>query len=154
AGTRGRPAAEAARSVPISPAARERPFRRPGRAWRARSASAATLRSGTVTKSRGARTPGAAAHRQGSPEAPASSRTAPGEEPGDVEAVEACGIAADALRLLGLGHAGEDLRDDLPRLRERGLAVGVVGAPHHVVHADDVAQADADRVLLEAQDDV
>jgi len=32
--------------------------------------------------------------------------------------------------------------------------VGIVGAPHHVVDADHVAQADADRVLLEAQEDV
>ncbi len=32
--------------------------------------------------------------------------------------------------------------------------MGVVRAPHHVVHADDVPQTDADRVLLEAQHDV
>ena len=30
----------------------------------------------------------------------------------------------------------------------------IVRAPHHVVDADDVAQANADGVLLEAQDDI
>jgi hypothetical protein len=52
-----------------------------------------------------------------------------------------------ARALLG-GDVGQDLREDLPRLREGGLAVGIVGAPHHVVHADDVAEANADGVLL------
>src|SRR5215468_2732119 len=71
-----------------------------------------------------------------------------------VEPVDACGIAADDLRLLGLGHPREDFGQDLARLRERGLAVRIVRAPHHIVHADHVAQADANRVLLEAQHDV
>src|ERR1700719_3215262 len=52
-----------------------------------------------------------------------------------------------------------DLRQDLPRLGKRRLAVRIVRAPHHVVPhhvvgADDVAQANAGGVLLEAQDDV
>src|SRR5262245_12635469 len=71
-----------------------------------------------------------------------------------LEPVDARGIAADDLRLLVLGHPGQDLGQDLPRLRERGLAVRIVRAPHHVVDADHVAQANADRVLLEAQHDV
>jgi hypothetical protein len=37
---------------------------------------------------------------------------------------------------------------------KRRFAVRVVQAPHHVVDADDVTQANADRVLLEAQHDV
>ena len=52
------------------------------------------------------------------------------------------------------GTPGQDLRQDLPRLGKRRLAVRIVRAPHHVVDADDVAQANADGVLLEAQDDV
>src|SRR6266545_2683343 len=75
-------------------------------------------------------------------------------QPRQVEAVHARGVAAHDLRLLGRRHAGEDFRQDLLRPRERRLAVGIVGAPHHVVDADHVAQADPDRVLLEAQDDV
>ena len=75
-------------------------------------------------------------------------------EPRDVEGVHARGVAADDLRLLVVRHARQDLGQDLPGLGEGGLAVGVVGAPHHVVDADHVAQADADRVLLEAQEDV
>ena len=56
--------------------------------------------------------------------------------------------------LLVVRHAGEDLGQDLSRLGERRLAVGIVGAPHHVVHADHVPQANADGVLLEAEHDV
>ena len=37
---------------------------------------------------------------------------------------------------------------------EMSTAVRIVRAPHHAVDADDVAQANADGVLLEAQDDV
>src|SRR5690349_5218151 len=73
---------------------------------------------------------------------------------GDVEVVDTRGVAAHDLRLLVLRHARQDLGEDLARLRERGFAVRVVGAPHHVVDPDHVAQADADRVLLEAQHDV
>jgi hypothetical protein len=54
------------------------------------------------------------------------------------------------LGLLVIRHALQDRRQDLPRLGKRRLAVRIVGAPHHVVDADDVAQANADRVLLEA----
>jgi hypothetical protein len=46
-----------------------------------------------------------------------------------------------------LRHAGQDLRQDLPLLGKRRLAVRMVRAPHHVVDADDVAQANADGVL-------
>src|SRR5262245_52663720 len=70
------------------------------------------------------------------------------------ESVDTRSIAADDLRLLVLGHARQDLGQDLARLGERRLAVRIVRAPHHVVDADHVAQADADRVLLEAQDDI
>src|SRR5215813_8319704 len=71
-----------------------------------------------------------------------------------LEPIDARGRAANDLRLLVLGHARQDLGENLPRLRERGLAVRIVRAPHHVVDADHVAQTDADRVLLEAQHDV
>src|SRR5215813_2819125 len=71
-----------------------------------------------------------------------------------LEPVDARGIAPDDLRLLVVGHARQNLGEDLARLRERGLAVRIVRAPHHVVDADHVAQANADRVLLEAQHDV
>ena len=68
------------------------------------------------------------------------------------------GVAADDPRIVVRGrlglfvvrHALQDLRQDLARLGKRRLAVGIVRAPHHVVDADDVAQADADGVLLEA----
>src|SRR5262245_6078254 len=72
----------------------------------------------------------------------------------DFEAVDPCGVAADDPGLLVLGHARKDLGQDLPRLRECGLAVRIVRAPHHVVDADHVAQANADRVFLKAQHDV
>ena len=32
--------------------------------------------------------------------------------------------------------------------------MGIIGAPHHVVHANNVPQADADLILLEAQEDI
>jgi hypothetical protein len=42
---------------------------------------------------------------------------------------------------------------DLARLGKCRLAVRIVRAPHHIVDADDVAQANADGVLLETQHD-
>ena len=39
-------------------------------------------------------------------------------------------------------------------MRKRQLAVWIVRAPHHVVHADDVSQTNTDGILLEAQYDV
>jgi hypothetical protein len=52
------------------------------------------------------------------------------------------------------GTPGQDVRQDLPRLGKRRFAVRIVGAPHHVVDADDVSQANADGILLKAQHDV
>ena len=48
------------------------------------------------------------------------------------------------------GNSGKDLA----RSGKRRLAVRIVRVPHHAVDADDVAQANADGILLEAQDDV
>src|SRR5438874_4907263 len=71
-----------------------------------------------------------------------------------VKAVHAGGVASGDLGLFVVRHSGQDLRQDLARLGERRLAVRIVRAPHHVVDADDVSEANADGVLLEAQDDV
>ena len=68
--------------------------------------------------------------------------------------IQARGVGADDLGLFILRHSGEDFLQDLPGLRKGGLAVRVVGAPHHVVRPDHVSQTNADAVLLEAQDDV
>src|SRR5262249_2567396 len=71
-----------------------------------------------------------------------------------VEAVDARRVAAPDLRVLVVRHPRQDLGEDLARPRERRLAVRIVGAPHHVVDADHVAETNADRVFLEAQHDV
>src|SRR6516162_8749466 len=75
-------------------------------------------------------------------------------QPRHVKTVHAGGVAAGDLGLFVVWHALQDLRQDLPRLGKRRLAVRIVRAPHHVVDADDVAQANTDGVLLEAQDDI
>src|SRR5262249_56464808 len=75
-------------------------------------------------------------------------------QPRHVEIVHAGGVAGGDLGLFVVRHALQDLRQDLARLGKRRLAVRIVRAPHHVVDADDVAQANADGVLLEAQDDI
>src|SRR6516162_4023317 len=77
-----------------------------------------------------------------------------GHEPRDVKMVDASGVAAGDLGLFVVRHALQDLRQDLARLGKGRLAVRIVRAPHHVVHTDDVAQTDADRILLKAQHDV
>jgi hypothetical protein len=58
-------------------------------------------------------------------------------------------VVRGRLGLFVVRHPGQDLRQDLPRLGKRRLAVRIVRAPHHVVPhhvvgADDVAQANAD----------
>jgi hypothetical protein len=53
-----------------------------------------------------------------------------------------------------VGDAGEYAVEKLPRLGERALGVGIARARHHLVDADQVAVADAQRVFLEAQEDV
>jgi hypothetical protein len=73
-----------------------------------------------------------------------------GGQPRRVKAVHAGSIAAGDLGLFVVRHPGQDLRQDLPRLGKCRLAVRIVRAPHHVVDADDVSQANADGVLLEA----
>src|SRR5262249_4519344 len=50
------------------------------------------------------------------------------------------------------GTASRIFRQDLLRLGKGRLTVRIVRAPHHVVDADDVAQADADDVLRDAWD--
>src|SRR6266478_9405142 len=80
-------------------------------------------------------------------------------QPSQVEIVHAGGVAAGDLGLFVVRHPGQDLRQDFPRLGKRRLAVRIVRAPHHVVphpgvDTDDVSQANADGVLLEAQHDV
>jgi hypothetical protein len=67
-----------------------------------------------------------------------------------VKIVHAGGVAAGDFGLFGLRHAFQDLRQDLARLGKGLLAVRIVRAPHHVVDADEFAQANADGVLLEA----
>src|SRR5687767_8604756 len=76
------------------------------------------------------------------------------ESPGLLESVEACRVRPRDAPALVLGHAGEDALQDLARARERRLRVRVVRAPHQRVDADEVAVADAEAVLLEAQEDV
>src|SRR5215813_8656352 len=71
-------------------------------------------------------------------------------QPRGIKIVDAGGVAAGDLGLFVVRHARQDLRQDLARLGKRRLAVRIVRAPHHVVDADDVAQANADGVLLEA----
>src|SRR5690242_19403050 len=74
----------------------------------------------------------------------------PDGQPRRIKPVHARGVAAGDLGLLVIGYPGEDLRQDLPRSGKCRLAVRIVRAPHHVVDADDVAQANPDRVLLKA----
>src|SRR5262245_6296639 len=115
-----------------------------------------TISSGSTTSARiWTSRSGPPASTRASPVAPASSATAPFTESGasyrmvgssvlplsvnqlgQIETIHARGVAGHDLRLLVLGHAGQDLGQDLARSREGRLAVGVVRAPHHVVDAD------------------
>src|SRR6266508_6977757 len=69
---------------------------------------------------------------------PTSSVLLPGGEPRHIETVQTRGIISGDLRLLIFRHSRQDLRQDLSGLRERGFAMGIVGAPHHIVDADYV----------------
>src|SRR5438093_1270465 len=115
-------------------------------AW-ARAASTSSQDWNRAASVNSARTPGSFTRRE-------VGSSSMGRQPRHVEVVHARGIAADDPGLLVVRHAGQDLRQDLPRLGKRGFAVRIVRAPHHVVHADRVAQSDTDGVLLEAQHDV
>src|SRR5262249_12373847 len=66
-----------------------------------------------------------------------------------LEVVDPHHIPAQDQLLLILRHAGEVAGDGLARLREGGVEVRVVGAPHHLVHADQVAAAYAGHIILE-----
>ena len=77
----------------------------------------------------------------------ASSRAS---QPRHVKIVDAGGVTGGDLGLFIVRHPGQDPRQDFPRLGKRRLAVRVVRAPHHVVDTDDVSQANADGVLLQA----
>jgi hypothetical protein len=59
--------------------------------------------------------------------------------------------------ILACSSAGTPARKFARILRDWGkrrFAVRIVGAPHHVVDADDVSQANADGILLKAQHEV
>src|SRR5712691_2906004 len=75
-------------------------------------------------------------------------------DPHHIKMIQAGGIASHDLGIVILGHSGQDLRQNLSGLWERGLAMGIIGAPHEVVHANNVPQADADLILLEAQENI
>src|SRR5215471_5439390 len=75
-------------------------------------------------------------------------------DPRQIKVIQAGSIAPNNLRVFVLGHSGQDLRQNLLGLWERGLTMRIIGAPHHVVHANKVPQADADRILLEAQEHI
>jgi mono/diheme cytochrome c family protein len=71
-----------------------------------------------------------------------------------VEVVQPRHVRVRDLPAVGLRHAIEDAFEDLTRPREGGLRVRVVRSPHQQIDADEVAVADAQAVLLEAQEDV
>src|SRR5262249_792431 len=75
-------------------------------------------------------------------------------DPRQIKVIQAGGISPNDLRVFVLGHSGQDLRQNLAGLWECGLTIGVIRAPPHVVHDNKVPQADADRILLEAQEDI
>src|SRR5579883_819496 len=52
------------------------------------------------------------------------------------------------------GHAGEGLVDVLPRMWPRRVRMRVVGRPHHVAHADLVAEPDGSVFVDERVDDL
>src|SRR5436190_9872807 len=69
----------------------------------------------------------------------------------EIGVVEARGVVARDLSSLAVRNAIEDALEDLPRLREGGLGVRVVRAPHERVEADEFAIANAEAVFLERQ---
>src|SRR5215475_13448086 len=75
-------------------------------------------------------------------------------DPRQIKVIQAGGIAPNDLGVFVLGHSGQDLRQNLAGLWECGLTMRIIGALYHVVHANKVPQADADRILLEAQEDI
>src|SRR5262249_52769089 len=78
-----------------------------------------------------------------------------GEAPSiDVHPVDPGRVPAGDLGLLLLGAAGQQLREDLPRLGESALEVRVVGAEGERVDADAGALLDGEGVLLEADEGV
>ena len=64
------------------------------------------------------------------------------------EAVEAGGVFPEDLALDGLVDAGHFAGDEVLAVGPDAVGVGEVGAPHDVVLAEDVDEADADGVAL------
>src|SRR5262245_44049090 len=72
----------------------------------------------------------------------------------DIELVQPRGVVARDLSALVVRHTIQDALEDLPRLREGGLGVRVVRAPHERVDADELAIANAEAVFLKRQEHV
>src|SRR5262249_56584020 len=70
------------------------------------------------------------------------------------EAEEARCVLGRDLALNVLGGAGEDASEELPGLRPRGLGVGEIASPEHVVDTDHVTELDAEIVLHELDEHV
>src|SRR5262245_51228065 len=71
-----------------------------------------------------------------------------------VEVIQSGGVFAGDLTLLLVGHAAQDAVDDGARLGKGRLRMGVVRAPHQIIHADVRPELDAKGVFLEADEDV
>src|SRR5687768_13293731 len=75
-------------------------------------------------------------------------------DPRHIKVIQASSIASHDLGAFVPRHSRQDLCQNLPGLWERGLTMGIIGAPHHVVHPNNVSQADTDLILLEAQENI
>src|SRR5215831_7117707 len=71
-----------------------------------------------------------------------------------VEVIQSGGVFAGDLTLLLVGHAAQDAVDDGARLGKGRLSMGVVRAPHQIIHADVRPELDAQGIFLEADEDV
>src|SRR5262245_34316429 len=70
------------------------------------------------------------------------------------EMIDSGDVAAGDLRFLFVRNPLKNLVENLPALRPGRLLVRVIRAPHQIIHTDDGAIPDAQRVLLKAAEDV
>src|SRR5215475_11926025 len=71
-----------------------------------------------------------------------------------LELIQAGDVLPGNQDFLLLWHVGQNLVQNLPALRPRGLLVGIIRAPHQILDTNNSAVPDAHHIFLEAAEDV